>query len=199
MIEKGRPFDAWKTLALAVVLFCLIPSASLMAQRGRFAVRRPPRIARQNRAWRRARIAQDKHQHSAGFFKRMRDLPPAEQDRILRNDAQFHRLPPARQQQIRANLRRWNSLTPRQKQVMRQRQEIVQSLPPAERRYLRTTVFPEYNRLPPPQQRQVMNAFRRLRDMPPGQRQRFLSSPGFARRFSPQQQDVLRGLSNLLP
>ncbi|MDE3181047.1 MAG: DUF3106 domain-containing protein [Acidobacteriota bacterium] len=198
MIEKGRPFHAWKTLALAVVLFCLIPSASLMAQRGRFAVRRPPRVARQNRAWRRARIARDTHQHSAGFFKRLRDLPPDQQDQVLRNDAQFHRLPPARQQQIRANLRRWNNLNPHQRQVLRQREEILQSLSPAQRRELRT-VFPAYRKLPAPQQRQVMNAFRRLRDMPSGQRQRFLSSPGFAQRFSPQQQDVLRGLSNLLP
>ncbi|MGH9378623.1 MAG: DUF3106 domain-containing protein [Terriglobia bacterium] len=184
-------------LALAMVVFFFVVPASMWAQRGRFVPRRPPKMPRQNQAWRRKRIQQDKHRHSANFFQRLRDQPPAQQDKILRNDAQFHNLSLLRRQQIRANLRRWNSLTPHQKQVLRQREEIVQSLSPAQRQDLRN-VFPQYRRLPPGQQQQVMRAFRRLRDMPPAKRQRLLNSPGFQQRFTPQQQNVLRGLSHLL-
>lgn len=195
---KGRAsaFPLLGTAALAF-LFIALPGAAW----ARRAQARPPRIPkapRQQQAWRQRRIQQDKHQHAPGFFRDLRELPPQQQNRVLHNDAQFHNLPAWRQQQIRQNLQRWNNLTPHQKQVMRQREEIVQSLPPEKRRQL-SAVFPEYRRLGPVKQQQVMNAFERLRNMPPGRRQQFLNSPQFQQRFNPRQQDVLRGLNNLLP
>ena len=195
--ENGRAILR-KGVAAAVVLLFICSSEPIWAQRGRFVplkLRKPPR---QDQAWRRKRIQQDTHQHAPNFFQRLRELPPDQQTKILHNDAQFHNLPPWRQQQIRQNLERWNNLTPHQRDVLRQREEIVQSLDPAQRRAL-TRVFPQYRRLPSDQQQQVMNTFRRLRDMPPGKRQRFLNSPRFQQSYTPQQQNVLRGLSQLLP
>ncbi|MGH9378081.1 MAG: DUF3106 domain-containing protein [Terriglobia bacterium] len=188
----------WRGKSAALALLFLFSPGTIWARRAQAKPQKFPKPPRQQQAWRQNRIRQDQHQHSAHFFQDLRELPPEQQDKILRNDAQFHSLPPQRQQQIRQNLRRWNNLTPRQKQVMRQRQEIVQSLPPEKRQEL-SNVFPEYRRLPPGRQQQVMNAFQRLRNMPPGRRQRFLNSPQFQQRFTPRQQDVLRGLNNLLP
>ncbi|MGH9351418.1 MAG: DUF3106 domain-containing protein [Terriglobia bacterium] len=198
MTKRGRvTFPLWGMPAALALLFLFSPGTA-WARRGQAKPPRFPRPPRQEQAWRRNRIQQDQHQHSPKFFQNLRELPPGQQDKILRNDAQFHRLPPWQQQQIRRNLQRWNNLTPHQKQVLRQREEIVQSLPPEKRRELKT-VFPEYRRLSEGQQQQVMNAFQRLRNMPPGRRQQFLNSPQFQQRFTPRQQDVLRGLDNLLP
>lgn len=189
-------FSVAGTAALAVML--LASSGTAWARRVQARPPRIPKPPRQQQALRQRRIQQDTHQHAPGFFRDLRELPPQQQDKILRNDAQFHNLPAWRRQQIRQNLQRWNNLTPRQKQVLRQREEIVQSLPPEKRRQL-STVFPEYRKLGPAKQQQVMSAFERMRNMPPGQRQRFLNSPQFQQRFNPRQQNVLRGLNNLLP
>ncbi|MGH9468837.1 MAG: DUF3106 domain-containing protein [Terriglobia bacterium] len=186
-------------LAIFIILPLFLPAALLLArgpapQRAR-AVRAAPQ---RSPAWRRSRIQQDTHGHPPRFFRRLRDLPPAEQDRILQNDAQFHRLPPQQQRQILQNLRRWNSLTPQQRQVLRQRERIVQSLSPQQRQQLRS-LLPHYRRLSPQQRRQVARAFTRVRNMRPQQRRRFFSSPQFKQRFTPDQRRVLRGWSKLLP
>jgi hypothetical protein len=140
----------------------------------------------------------DQHPHPPGFYQRLRDLPPAQQERVLANDARFQQLPPERQAQIRDNLQKWNNLNPQQKEVTRQRQEILESLSPAQREQARF-IFPQYNRLPPGRKQAVMAAFRRARDLPPAQRERFLSSPQVENRYSPQELEVLRGLTRLLP
>ncbi|MGH9406323.1 MAG: DUF3106 domain-containing protein [Terriglobia bacterium] len=184
-------------MAAALACVILFSAGAVPARQRVIRPPRPPR-PRANQPWRQHRIQQDAHQHAPGFFQRLRDLPPVQQDQVLRNDAQFHRLPLVRQQQIRQRLAQWNTRTPRQKQTLRQREEIFQSLSPAKRREL-TRVFPEYRKLGPGRQEQVMRVFRRLRNMPPGQRRRFLNSPAFGRRFTPRQQYVLRGLNDLLP
>jgi len=133
-----------------------------------------------------------------GFFKRLRELPPSEQERLMANNPRFRRLPPLRQQMIRERLNRWNAMTPEQRVRFRQREEIFESLSPAQREEARI-LFPQWQRLPPDRRAALMQAFRRLRDMPPGQRQSFLNSPEAARRFSPHERDVLGGLTRLLP
>jgi hypothetical protein len=140
----------------------------------------------------------DRHEHPPGFFKRLRELPPDEQERVMANDERFQRLPRERQAEIRKNLRHWNSLTPQQKQATRERQEILGSLPPEKRAEARA-LFPRYNRLPPGRKQAVTQAFMRLANLPPAQRERFLSSPQLENRFSPEERDLLRGLSGLLP
>jgi uncharacterized protein DUF3106 len=133
-----------------------------------------------------------------GFFQRLRELPPAEQERVMANNERFRNLPPERQQQIQKNLQKWNSLSPEQKQRVRERQEILESLSPAQRQEARA-LFPQYNHLPPDRKQAVMNAFLHMRDLPPARRERFLSSPGVEARFSPEERDLLRGLGKLLP
>jgi hypothetical protein len=134
----------------------------------------------------------------AGFFRRLRDLPPAEQERFMAENPRFRRLPPARQRLVRERLRRWNALTPEQKELFHEREGIFQGLSPAQRQEARA-IFPEWRELSPDRRREVLRAFRHLRDLPPGQRQRYLASPEVQQRFSPQERHVLEGLNRLLP
>lgn len=133
-----------------------------------------------------------------GYFKRLRELSPKQQERVMANSPAFQRLPPAQQERIRENLRRWNALTPQQKAVFRQREEIFESLSPDQRQQLRA-IFPEWRRLPEDRRRALMQAFRRLRDMPAGERQGFLASRELEQRFSPEERGILERLSTLLP
>lgn len=192
---RFRRYGLAITLAVAFSALPALPLSRVHSPQRPRAVRA---AVQRSPAWRQNRIQRDRHGHPPRFFRRLRDLPPEEQDQILQNDAQFHQLSPQRQEQVRQNLRRWNRLTPQQKSMFRQRERIVQSLSPRQRRQLRSVV-PNFQRLNPQQRRQVNRAFMRIRNMRPQQRRRFFSSPQFKQRFNPDQRRVLRGWSNLLP
>lgn len=133
-----------------------------------------------------------------GFFRRLRDLPPKEQERVLANDKRFQSLPRERQKMIRENLRRWNQLSPQRKQQLRERAEIFARLTPAQRQEARG-IFREWRELGPLERRKILRAFRMMRDLPPGERGRFLASPRVRERFSPHERNMLRKLGKLLP
>ena len=133
-----------------------------------------------------------------GFFRRLRELPPMQQERIMANNPQFRRLPPERQELIRERLRQWNAMTPQQQERVREREEILQGLSPAQRQEART-IFPQWRNLTPARRQAVMVAFRHLRDLPPDQRQSFLNSQSVREEFSPHERDILQGLNKLLP
>ena len=133
-----------------------------------------------------------------GVFRRLRDLPPAEQRRFMANSPEFQRLPPVRQELIRERLRQWNSLPPQQKERVREREEILEGLSPAQRQEARN-IFPEWRDLTPGRRQAVMVAFRHLRDLPPDRRRPFLDSQLVREQFSPHEREILEGLNKLLP
>ena len=177
---------AISALALGGLLLAALPAFS----QGRAERRQEIRQARRMRAGQAAR--------RAGFFARLRELPPKEQEQILKNNKRFRNLPPQRQQRIRENLRRWNQLSPEQKQQVRQRERIYSHLTPEQRQGVRE-MSGEWRNLRPEERRQVRLALRRMRRMTPEERQRFLDSAQFRQRFSPEEQNILRGLGNLFP
>ena len=142
--------------------------------------------------------AQPQRPQAGGFFRRLRELPPMQQRRIMANNPQFQRLPPERQELIREHLRQWNAMTPQQKERVREREEILQGLSPAQRQEART-IFPQWRDLTPARRQAVMVAFRHLRDLPPEQRQSFLASQPVREEFSPHERNILEGLNKLLP
>jgi hypothetical protein len=132
------------------------------------------------------------------FFKRLRELPPPQQRRIMANNPQFQSLPPDVQELVRERLRQWNQMTPQQKEVVREREEIFAGLSPAQRQAARTVFF-QYRDLTPPRRQAVAVAFRHLRDLPAGQRRPYLDSQAVKEEFSPHERDILEGLNKLLP
>lgn len=173
-------------LVLGGLLFAALPACS----QSRAERRQEIRQARRMRAGQAAR--------RAGFFARLRELPPKEQERILKNNKRFRNLPPERQQRIRENLRRWNQLSPEQKQQVRQRERIYSRLTPEQRQDVRE-MSREWRNLRPAERREVRLALRRMRGMTPEERQKFLDSPQVLHRFSPEEQNILRGLGGLFP
>lgn len=193
-------------MSAAIFLFALLIPGLALAQRpqrmgrvGRMGGGQPSVHQRAGQWSNRGPLGRrDQHAHPPGFFQRLRELPPEDQERVMANDEHFRSLSPDQQQRIQRNLQKWNSLSPEQKQQVRERQEILESLSPAQRQEARA-LFPRYNHLPPERKQAVMKAFLHMRDLPPARRERFLSSPKVDQRFSPEERDLLRGLGQLLP
>jgi hypothetical protein len=133
-----------------------------------------------------------------GFFMRLRDLPPKEQEQVMANDPRFQSLPPERQERIREHLKRWNALSAEQKQSIRQRERVFEGLSPAQRREVRS-IYPDWNRLDRERKQEVMQTFRHMRAMTPEEREKYLRSPEVERQFSLDERRVLQGLNDLLP
>jgi len=128
-------------------------------------------------------------QHHAGdWLRRYKDVPP--------QDPQFRKLPPERQNRLRDRLQRFSTLPPQQQSRILQRMETWEHLTPSQKQEARG-LFQQMRSLPPDRRQMMESAIRNLRGMPPGQRQQVLESPDFKSRFSPQEQDMLNGISRL--
>lgn len=131
------------------------------------------------------------------WVEKLQDMPPAEQERFLRNNERFRNLPPRRQEQIRRNLQRWNSLTPEQKQAARGAEEALERMTPEQREYVRNTLLPEWQALPMDRRQVIRRHLAILGRMSPSTQQAALNDPKFMQGLSSNEQDMLRSLNSL--
>ncbi len=131
--------------------------------------------------------------HRGEWLRQHQNQPLQEQERALRNDPSFRQLPPERQQQLVNRLREFNSRPPEQRQRMLERMETFERLPQPQRERLRS-LYGEMRGLPQERRMAVRQAARQLGGMNPADRERLLHSPQFQRQFSPQEQNLVRGL-----
>ena len=136
--------------------------------------------------------------HRGEWLRNHQDQPLAEQERSLRNDPAFRQLPPERQEQLINRLRNFNNRPPEQRQRILERMETFEHLPPGQRQQVRN-LYGQMRDLPEDRRMAVRQAARQLSGMSPAGRERMLNSPQFRRRFSPQEQDLVRGLAQLEP
>ncbi len=131
------------------------------------------------------------------WIEKLRNRSPEEQERFMRNNARFQNLPPWRQEQIRRNLKRWNQMPPQQREAIRNRYRILERMSPAERREVVTDLAPRWKNLPPARKQVLARRLRVLGGMSPAERRKKLQDPQFMRGLDPNEQDLLRKLSNL--
>ncbi len=131
------------------------------------------------------------------WVEKLQDMPPAEQQRFLRNNERFRNLPPQRQEQIRRNLQRWNRLTPEQKQTARGAEEALERMSPQQRAYVRDTLLPKWQALPMDRRQAIRRHLAILSRMSPSTQQAALNDPKFMQGLSPDEQDMLRSLNSL--
>ncbi len=136
--------------------------------------------------------------HRGEWLRQHQNQPLQEQERALRNDPSFRQLSPERQQQLVNRLRDFNSRPPEQRQRMLERMETFEHLPQPQRERLRS-LYGEMRGLPESRRMAVRQAARQLGGMHPADRERLLHSPQFQRNFSPQEQNLVRGLVQLEP
>jgi hypothetical protein len=131
------------------------------------------------------------------WIEKLRDMPPEEQQRFLRNNERFRDLPPRRQEQIRRNLERWNNLTPEQKQAARNAEAALERMTPQQRAYVRNTLLPKWRALPMARRQAIRRHLAILSRMSPSTQQAALNDPKFMSGLSPDEQEMLRNLNSL--
>jgi len=134
--------------------------------------------------------------HAGDWLRRYKNLPAQQQERALDNDSEFRRLDPEQQAKLRQRLREFRNLAPEKQQRILERMERFEHLTPEQQQQVRD-LGARFRQLPEDRRQLMMQSFHRLRDASPEERQAMLQSEGFRSTFSSQEQELLRGMSEL--
>jgi Protein of unknown function (DUF3106) len=186
-------------LALSGALLAALAAQPVSAQQGeRLKVWQERRAAqKENREQGRAPNARGLAGLPPKWVENLREMPPDEQERFMRNNDRFQSLPPARQAQIRQNLGKWNGLTPEQKDRIRATEQMFEQMSPEQRERFRDELIPRLAQLPPERRQRVIGHWRRLQGMTPEQQQATLRDPRFMPGLSPDEQSLVRDLNSM--
>ena len=140
----------------------------------------------------------DVHQgpHAGDWLRRYNSLPPQQRQRALESDPSFRRLPQSEQEHYRSQLNQFNSKSPQEQQRLINRMDAWGHLSQAQKDQARNT-YSQLKSMPADRQQQVNQAYRRLRAMPPSAREQVMNSPEFQSRFSEQERNVIRNMTDI--
>jgi hypothetical protein len=143
-----------------------------------------------------ARPPQNQPGHAGNWLRRYKDLPPAQQRRMLENDPQFRRLPPQQQTRLQNRLQHFASLPPQQQERVLNRMETWEHLTPNQKQQARQ-LFQQFKQLPPDRRQAVNRAIREMRGLTPDQRDQLINSDQYRSAFSPQERGILSEAAHL--
>jgi hypothetical protein len=123
---------------------------------------------------------------------RWNQMSPEERERELA------KLPPWRARIIRERIRRYNQLPPAEKQALRERYQRFSQLPPEQQALVRRRLQ-EFRQLPLARRPVVRREVELLRALPEAERRARLNSEEFRTRFSPQEQEIVRDITEIFP
>jgi hypothetical protein len=107
----------------------------------------------------------------------------------------FEQMNPQQQEAARKQVQWFDGLPKEQQAIQLRRIEHFEQLPPEQRAEVRG-LLTEANALPPPRRALVRQALGRLQTLSDADRDRFLNSPGFSARFSPEEQRMITRLAD---
>jgi len=151
-----------------------------------------PVVPRKGGAFKGAPKGAPKLANPSNVLERLMAMTPEQRDRVI------EQLPPARQAQIRQRLERFDQLPPAEKERQLQRAQALWSLPPDKQNLVRRHIQ-AVNQLSDDRRVLVRQEYVRLSRMPEELRQARVNSEGFKNRFTPQEQEILRDLSEYYP
>lgn len=134
--------------------------------------------------------------HAGDWLRRYDNLPPQQRQHALEADPNFKRLPTSAQQRYKNQLDQFNSKPPQEQQRLINRMDAWGHLSQAQRDEARQT-YGQLKSMPTDRQQQVNQAYRRLRAMPPSAREQVLNSPDFQSRFSEQERNVIKNMTDI--
>jgi len=124
--------------------------------------------------------------------QRFLNMTPEEQERVLEKAT-----PQQRERMLQA-LERWRAQPPAQREFVYRQYQSLSRLP-VDKQVLVTRQMNAFNRLPDERRKPVRAELIRLLRMPPESRPERLSSEEFTRKYSPDEQQILKDLSTTLP
>lgn len=134
--------------------------------------------------------------HAGDWLRRFGSLPADQQQKQLESDPNFKKLPSDRQQKLRNRLQNFNSMPPDRRQRILNRMEVWEHMTP-EQQSRAQGMFKQFRAMPPERRQAVTQTLRRLREMPSDQRQQMFQSNEFRNSFNDQEQNMIKGLSDL--
>lgn len=136
--------------------------------------------------------------HLADWLSQHRDLPPEQQEQILRRDPYFNHLNPVEQRRVINQLYRMDGMNAKQRARRIARAEAIERLSPQERMQVNASMQ-RMQLLPIPRRQLVRQAFRDLRAVPPGQRDSMLNSNYYRSAYTPDERLILHDLLTVEP
>ncbi|MGB2637142.1 MAG: DUF3106 domain-containing protein, partial [Candidatus Acidiferrum sp.] len=126
----------------------------------------------------------------------MRDLSPAQRERVLQNSRAFQNLSPDKQNRIRQQFNQWDHMTPQQRQDLRSKEAIWTHLTPEQRDHIKNDVLPKWRQMPWDRQQVLKQKLGVLQNMPESARNQRLNDPNFTRGMSDDEKSMLHDLSH---
>jgi Protein of unknown function (DUF3106) len=136
--------------------------------------------------------------HLQDWMARHQNLPPAQQENLLRSEPGFNRLSPDQQARVMNRFHTLESRPAAQRERITGRVEAFEHLSPADKQDVRASAA-TMAAMRPDRQALARRAFNDLRQVPPGQRQQILNSARFSQEFSPQERHVIGSLLSIEP
>jgi len=126
----------------------------------------------------------------------MRDLSPAQRERVLQNSRAFQSLSMDKQNRIRQQFNQWDHMTPQQRNSLRQNEQTWLALTPGQRDHIKNDVLPKWRQMPWDRQQVMKQKLGVLQNMPESARNQRLNDPNFTRGMSDEERSMLRDLSH---
>jgi Protein of unknown function (DUF3106) len=126
----------------------------------------------------------------------MRDLTPAQRERVLQNSRAFQNLSPDKQAKIRQQFGQWDRMTPDQKSRLRANENTWRNLTPEQRDHIKNDVLPQWRQMPWDHQQLMKQKLGVLQNMPESARNQRLNDPNFTRGMSDNEKSMLQDLSH---
>jgi hypothetical protein len=126
----------------------------------------------------------------------MRDLSPAQRDRVLQNSRAFQNLSPDKQGKIRQQFNQWDRMSSNQRADLREKEQTWRNLSPEQRDHIKNDVLPQMRQMPWDRQQMINQKLGVLRNMPESARNQRLNDPNFTRGMSDQERSVLHDLAH---
>ena len=127
----------------------------------------------------------------------MRDLTPAQRERVMQNSPAFRNLSPEQQSRIRDQFNQWDRKTPLQRADQREREQTWRQMTPEQRDHIKNDVLPAWRQLPPERRQAISQRLSVLKNMPESARNERLNDPNFTKGMNDEDKATLRDLSHL--
>jgi len=131
------------------------------------------------------------------WAERLQQMTPEEQERFLQNNERFRSLPPEQQERIRQRLRVWNSLSQDQRDAIIHREELWQRMTPEQQQKVRREILPRWQALPQDRRHVLVDKLGALQNLNDTERAARLNDPAFMKGLNPDEQKLLRDMSDL--
>jgi len=109
----------------------------------------------------------------------------------------LNQLSPQEQRKVIENYNRQRNLSPADRQEIKKREETFSRLTPEQKDHVRNDLAPKWKQLPPDRQRAIQQRLGVLQNMPESARNQHLNDPNFTRGMSEEDKAMLRDLSHL--